>query len=259
MNGIYLYSPRPIGFQPTSNYYPDLRASKIFNNFIVSNEEYGISYLSQNNTFTSSSLTSQIAQNVINYNVKGGVSIQGSSRDGVVGEIDCNDILMNNAFGIKISSLAAMGLFIRNYNFIEEHSIGILIENQPNLPSRIIRNYIKDSLIVGILLNVTSSLAGNQQVEYNDFVNNTLQAYDSALNTFQYNYWNDYSPTCVDTNPADGWCDIPRPIPLVSQDVQPKAGISWNNDARGYFVVGSTGVISKSICPQVILPPSILS
>ena len=93
-----------------------------------------------------------------------------------------------------------------------------------------------------------------------DFENNTQHpqsfiAFPPQSTLWQNNWWNEYSPTCVDSQP-DGWCDVDYPIPVQYFDYSPKAGTWWGHKLRGYLVEDNSGrgVILKSSCPVITLP-----
>ena len=182
--------------------------------------------------------------------------------DFIGSEIVCNDITNNgiytggNSNGLEIRDLTKIGAIITGGNIVENNLIGLLISNilgDDFFSFSISYNFIgfNDR---GLVLNYTNE---SSVIRFNDFDQNNLQALDTGqgVASFTHNWWSDYSPTCVDGPPADGWCDVNRPIPVANQDVQPKAGAWWGHKNRGYFVRANPGVVPKQSCQTITLPP----
>lgn len=250
-DGISLKIQSEGGYNLTNN--TELDTGEVFGNFISSNNRYGIGIIG-NNTLDYNVVSSYIIQNIIKNNVAGGIYFKGLSyiNNSINLTVSCNDILSNGAGfskGLQVENFASGNIHMDTYNIIESNSIGVLMKDLSgfnNLSNSVSRNYIGNNS-VGIMLNNTMFSA----IGSNDFNGGNIQVFDNGFNNFIHNWWDNYSSTCVDINPQDGWCDIPRQIPIANQDFQPRAGnSSWQNNLRGYLLKGSTGVISNPACPE---------
>ena len=234
-----------------------LKADNIFANYILWNGRHGVSVTGvTDNALDYLESSSYILQNDISDNGKEGIYFEGfnytNATSRISSNIMCNDVRnsgQGNNNGVEVINLDTGNIGIWHQNIIENNQIGILIENKSGMDG-VQRNYIGLNT-VGLLLNKTDN---NTYTNYNDFDQNGLQAFDRSLSQFTRNWWSDYSPGCLDSQP-DGWCDVNRPIPIANQDVLPKAGLWFGQKARGYFVKANTGVVPKMSCNQVILPP----
>ncbi len=258
------YNYGPFSYYVSSSNYPILIA---YFNYISENGRHGVSFL-PDKALNSYSVGIDLLQNKIISNSREGVYSEGNSSihySGFSGHFDCNDILLsgNNSYdGLALTGVNALQyLGIKGQNIIENNYRGILIRDFVNInayPSMydLLSNYIGSNIFYGLYLFNNQNFTLN--VSLNDFDNNALQAYDSNSHLFTHNWWSDYSPTCADTNPADGWCDIPRPIQIANQDVEPKAGAWYGWKNRGYFVRAYPGVVPKPSCyyggPLPLLP-----
>ncbi|MEK6908546.1 MAG: hypothetical protein AABX23_00655 [Nanoarchaeota archaeon] len=277
VDGIYLHIPHIVGNNslPACISHPgqlctgmNINVGDVFANYISQNNRYGVSSnFADSSIIDSLSTENVLLQNDIIYNGREGVYLNGKTNPDIfshVGsEIICNDIIYNgiqtngNSNGIEIRESDRVSVVIRGANIIGNNLIGLLIENvedtsiSPDIYAT--NNYFGFNKI-GLEFNNSNE---SSFVRSNDFDQNILlQALDvnSPNDVFERNWWSDYSPTCVDSQP-DGWCDVPRPIPIANQDIQPKAGSWWGHKNRGYFVRANPGVVPKTSCQTIILPP----
>ncbi len=247
--------------------------NNIFKN-IINNNRNGILFSSipislHLGQYSNVALSSFILQNKINYNLERGIYISGyPTHYGVPGwsdfEIDCNDILSNSLEGIKVEELSYPTVYIRDKNIIEGNTLeGIFFHNVmsntiPNMGDYLV---VRSNYIGSNLLGIKQTGQTNEiEAWNNDFENNTQHpqsfiAFPPQSTLWQNNWWNEYSPTCVDSQP-DGWCDVDYPIPVQYFDYSPKAGTWWGHKLRGYLVEDNSGrgVILKSSCPVITLP-----
>lgn len=234
-------------------------AQLVYTNYITHNGRYGISSIADDRASFSTGVAAY--QNVVSNNSLEGIKFIGYDNSSLYKEvyldIKCNDIISNgagNSNGIQISKFNTSSIIISAQNIIEANKIGILIENILSLfPAGhlITENYIGFNDI-GLKFNQTNNIfyvgLGLGYNSSNDFDQNNLQAFDAGLNSFTHNWWSDYSPGCIDSSPANGFCDVPRSIPIANQDVEPKAGTWWGHKNRGYFVRANPGVVEKPSC-----------
>src|SRR3989344_4382335 len=262
LDGISFYTPLKKSYSiPYGNYF-DMRGT-LFANHVAGNLRHGVSFTGEDfpsNSFFNYYGGINIFQNDISNNFKENVYLSGlNSSDGSYSHysiISCNDIRlggMGNSEGIEINYFEQGYFSITEQNIIESNSIGILFGREKPLELfgfyfDVSFNYI-GSNFAGIIINVTNDSIRKNGIGLNDFNLNNLQAFDIDFTEFFNNWWSDYSPTCVDNNPLDGYCDVNRPIPVNNQDVQPKAGFPWGHNARGYFVRANPGVVLKPSCP----------
>ena len=214
-------------------------------------------------------------QNIISSNGNSGVFLNGSAS--VMNDSNavmrfsslrlyCNDIIQNRDYGLRITG--------RNNPLSMEGTINLIIDMQniieQNFIGGVYLNYTRHPYLDGIV-SVYNSHIGNHPLfdfynnvyrtspynflEQNDFVASPLLAFDigNVLN-WRNNYWSDYSPTCVDSSPQDGWCDVNRPIPVANQDTQPKAGLPWGNNARGYLPLDQGMTLSQCYVDMPLYP-----
>ena len=145
-----------------------------------------------------------------------------------------------------------LGLF--SFNIIEQNTIGGVYLNYTNLSStpmgfQMRNSYIANHPLFDIYNGVFTD--ANAFADYNDFAGSPLLAYDIGSNiNWNRNWWSDYSPGCVNAN-NDLWCDVNRPIPVANQDVQPKAGAPWGNNARGYLPLDQGMMLSQCYIPMI--------
>lgn len=229
-------------------------------NYIINNSRHGISFEGQN-TQDYLLVFSSIKQNDISFNFNDSLYFKwhnySTNENSIGANIFCNDIRfsgMGNENGIDIGGFKSSAIEIGNQNIIENNLLGIIIEQVLYGGFNIGWNHIGANS-GGVRLIGNPHPLYNSRVLYNDFDSNVLQAYDLLNSNFTANWWSDYSPTCVDGQP-DGWCDIPRPVPVANQDNPTKAGPPWSWKNRGYFARANPGVIPIPSCPiSVGLPP----
>jgi len=208
-------------------------------------------------------------QNIISSNGNSGVFFNGSSSTAIIGStrrsseitLICNDIISNRDYGIRVTGrnnplLKEDAVSLRSIQDIIEHNTvgGVYLDyiaavaafQAPNIGSDYIGNHPAFNIYNGVLgVNQLAWVRGN------DFVNSPVLAHDVGSDIdWSENYWDDYSPTCVDQNPRDGYCDVPRPIPTSNQDIRPKAGAPWGNNLRGYLQLDQGILLSQ--CPVQI-------
>ncbi len=244
----------------------------IYANYIAHNGKNGIFYDAESYNITTYlndfNFYSDIVQNSIIYNNEDGIYLAGSdtfTHNSIRPQISCNDILYSgagNGDGIEIRDLtSAQFVNIKDRNIIENNNRGIYIdEYDPEFTSSIGYSLYNNSITsnnVGLLVNHSYDSDESSSYYGNDFDQNTVQAIDRnswAYPGFRNNWWSDYSPTCADANPADGWCDVPRFIPVGETEWQTKAGTWWGHKLRGYLVKANTGIVPKQDCPIIELP-----
>jgi len=120
-----------------------------------------------------------------------------------------NNVIKNNSeYGISakwINNINIIG------NVIENNTDGIFLQNVKN--STIKENTFEKNEQYGIF--ILSNKSVNNQIYHNSFINNTINAYDGALNFWntskEGNYWDDYEG--IDENPQDAIGDTPYDIP----------------------------------------------
>jgi parallel beta-helix repeat protein len=136
---------------------------------------------------------------------------------------DYNDVESNNftgnVYGVAITRFSSYNNITRNR--IEGGGSGAAIgEINPAVGNTFTHNYVAANNLIGVRLE---AVASGTQVHHNTFVGNNGtggQATDNGAGNFwntsslraaaaEGNRWSDYSPTCQDTSPADGICDIP--------------------------------------------------
>jgi len=237
----------------------DADADYIYAN-IISGNRRGVSFDADAylpaNTYRYSS---KLFQNDISNNRQQGVYGKGSRNVPMWNSflVLCNDILTNAQEGVLFDDFSITesfsGIYISQMNIIERNFGGILLNNVESSFSdlnSIQWNHVGSNPYGIKLLGTTNQVS----VIRNDVESNGLQAFTPNPNIWQNNWWSDYSPTCIDTKPRDGWCDTHYPIQINDRDPQPKAGISWNHKGRGPLNVGGTIQI-KQVCDRFILPP----
>ena len=223
----------------------------------------------------------EFTQNIISFNGNNGVFLNGSSSSidesfsynntRVAGTtLICNDIISNRDYGVNVID--------NNDPLLKEFSISLTI---------VLANIIENNLVGGVKFNFTSpkttynihvlgvhgnyignhplfdiynGVLGlqwfNNQISRNDFIGAPILAFDvENLVLWKQNFWSDYSPGCVDGPPADGWCDVPRPIPIANQDIQPKAGSPWGQNTRGYLKLDQGILLSQCLVNVLPYPP----
>ena len=273
-NDIIGNADNGISFSVPSNDPQVYTGSTIFANYITTNGKNGVAFSADPNNYTDTLYFSFfILQNHINSNVGDGVNIDSINLNGQwwysqiihSGHIECNDILFNGAGqsdGIELrGSDISQSIYISDKNIIENNNRGIYFTDYgPAFLGAISYNVINNSITSNAMgLFVNHSYDSNEASYYygNDFDQNTVQAIDRnawAYPGFRNNWWSDYSPTCADINPADGWCDVPRFIPVGETEWQTKAGTWWGHKLRGYLVKANTGVVPKQDCPIIEFP-----
>jgi|GEM_PF-2966396 len=270
-----LYNSTPLTFQREFL----LKADRVFANYILGNFRHGISIIGETDNYLDFLQSSAyILQNDLTNNRMKGIYFEGfnytDADSSINSNIICNDIKDNGLFpnvtwgsdnGVEIRDFDLSNINIEQQNIIERNKIGVLFSlvEDPiygGIRINMLNNYLGNNNNIGLLLNNTFNLTITPSwatVHFNDFNQNPLQAFDvdiGAITLFNRNWWSDYSPTCVD-NPPNGWCDFPRPIPIANQDIEPKAGISWGHNSRGYFMRANPGVVPKATCNISLLPP----
>lgn len=267
-NGITYIQPY---LKVNNSYYPVvpslINGGNIYANKIYQNQKNGIYYYNENDNVNYSSLSLRVYQNAIDNNGINGIYLRGNKDNyysDLRGNIFCNDLLSNGIYSLSdskaiyIDNFNELSLIIGNQNIIEQSVVGMLIDklllgvSSESININILENYI-GSNNYGIILNETGNYSTNITVNRNDFSSNVLQAYSIYQKTFTHNWWNDYSVGCINVN-NDIWCDIPRPIPVANQDIEPKAENMWGHKLRGYFVMANPGVVPKQSCQMMGLP-----
>ena len=168
----------------------------IKSNKIENNSRFGILLDSSNNNIISSN-------NIVNN--QGDSIILCSSKNN---EISHNDVT-NNQRALRLLGHADKNMVTNNY--IANNSYGIVLDFVEN--NVIIENTIEDNSDKGMHINFGSD---NNQIYHNNFLNNTLQAYDLCENIWSHcestggNYWSDYTGEDID---QDGLGDTPYDIP----------------------------------------------
>lgn len=260
IDGISVNFDNSLGNYLSSNTTFVLNAGIISLNYIRDNFRYASSFFSLvNNSYADFVGLSRFYQNDLSNNSEGGIYLNGNdSMDRFFLDVGCNDINFigyGNGTGIYAGNLDRARLTIIEKNIIEQNWIGIIIDKviSPQSYSTTIEgNYIGFNNV-----GLNSSNSSHFSVRLNDFDQNTIQALDDGMNYFRYNWWSDYSLNCINVNPSNQWCDISRLIPVNNQDTQSKAGQSFGNKNRGYFVKANTGVIPKQSCSTVTPLPSL--
>jgi len=148
-----------------------------------------------------------------------------------------NDISGSNHAGIHVNY--SRGVVFKNNN-CSINGIGIHLENCSSLPSNSSVNSTNvlcgNTLVNNVVgVNLTSSL--DTVVYANNFLNNTLHAWDNGNNEWNLtsptggNYWDNW--TTPDGN-QDGFVDNPYMIPGGSnQDNLPLTNMTWNWSGGG--------------------------
>lgn len=259
-DGISLYLARQTAPSLAHARNWSFKVEGVYHNYIRNNLRHGVSFLGEKNTDNLIVFVEEILQNDISSNSGHGIYFKGLNKNS--GEwlntyIICNDI-NSNANGVEIINFSkATGMFL-DRNIVENNFLGLLVEKRNTAGEFLIGwNYFGFNS-EGLRLFGNATSLGLNRIRYNDFDQNVLQAYDLLNSNFSSNWWSDYSPTCVDSQP-DGWCDIPRPVPVANQDIPTKAGAIWGWKNRGYFVRANPGVVPKSICqiPDLPEPPGV--
>jgi parallel beta-helix repeat protein len=230
----------------------------IINNYVHSNNGEGIGlHSSDNNTITGNTVYKNnagillwestefnivINNSAYSNNIEG-IGLHGALKNTITGNIVYdnfggfiiweysgynvinNNTIYNNAEGIFVCEFANKNRLI--YNTISFNSLGIGINSDNNY---ILYNSIYYNIGLGLDIDLESS--NNNVVEWNNFINNNLgafnpyQAYDvGSNNIFEYNYWDDL--TIPDIN-DDGVVDIPYTIFGIAnnQDPSPLTSLS---------------------------------
>lgn len=221
----------------------DSQFNQILENQLNNNQEGMYIYASNNNT---------ISNNTANNNIWDGIAIHDSNNNTVteqtnvtgnscgvriIGSSSSNEIMNNiiddNSWS-NISIETATNTIIHN-NTLSNANVGIYLQGSSN--NQIYNNTIQNNLWDGIDLldgsnnntvydNTLSGsyygeriLDSNSNISYrNNFINNTVQAYDNGSNNWDYittgNYWSDWSTT--DPRSIDGGFGIDN-YPSVNQ------------------------------------------
>lgn len=256
---------------PTSNY------SSIENNEVYSNEFIAIS-IHENQSFLS------IKDNAI-YNNKSAISLEkvnSSNEDKKNWNISKNKIFFNSYYGIYL--YYSCGLTIdENYIYTSKEissssSYGIctyLVSERNTISNNTIENY-------GIGISLEEYVVG-YNINHNDFINNSIQSEDkSKNNTWDSNYWSDYTvgsistsyivnpnPLVRDNHPltarnsnVSAPTPIPTatatPIPVSTPAATPTATLNSvpaaSNTSTPTAIPSSAPVNSTNIDPQQIIP-----
>jgi len=149
------------------------------------------------------------------------IGFPGSMYDVIYNNITIKNNVIKNNFGYGITARWTNDVNIIG-NVIESNNGGISLQNAKN--STIKENTLEKNEKYGIYINDSESI--NNEIYHNSFVNNTINAYDEALNSWnasdikEGNYWDDYTGT--DRDPQDGIGDIPYDIEgNINQDKYP--------------------------------------
>lgn len=129
---------------------------------------------------------------------------------------DKNHVISNNFYNNEVY---AVNLWNSNRNIIEKNNIynnlntGIYLSSSSN--NSIIKNTFQNNGIYGITLFIESN---NNNLFYNNFIDNSNQAFDECINTWYNtasetgNYWNSYETIYSDAVKLDGLWNIPYNI-----------------------------------------------
>jgi len=214
--------------------------NKIINNILLNNSLSGIEVVRSNNSTLANNiilnisfgfgiiLDGSINNSLVNNNISNcavnGISLQGSYSFS-------NNNIINNS----ISNCAGKGISLRGGennlimdNLISNSSYGIEVEFSDQ--NTFTENSISHCSNYGMFLYDSNY----NQIYHNNFINNTVQAYDyNGTNIWDNgypaggNYWSDYSGEdkysglCQDQPGADGIGDTPYPIPETARDKYP--------------------------------------
>src|SRR3989338_8585655 len=256
----------------------DVYSPRVYANRIRYNHESGVLYqikdpfpISGNNSDFFTELQGFYKQNIISFNGNSGVFLNGSTSNTYVSCVTsnryssvillCNDIVNNRDYGVRVTGRDnlllkenTISLILSEFNILEGNTIGGIYLNYSIInfyqTFNSYNSYVGLHPVFGIYNGVTFNISpvsiSNYNIFQNDFASSPLLAFDvsSTLN-WNRNWWSDYSPGCVNVNPFDLWCDVARPIPVANQDVQPKAGSPWGNNARGYLQLDQGILLSQ--------------
>lgn len=202
--------------------YTDTSESTINNNKLDDNTQKGFDdccwkNFVENNDFTNNGASYRVSSG----NSDSGLFISGSAQ--VISQNHFSD----NSKGIIVSGYGSSHNINNN---IIENSKGAGIVYSPTQPFGSKPTLIKNNLIqnnpYGAYFEDKSYSITPQRItlSYNDFIDNKVQVYSDFVNLIDKNYYGDYSPTCKNINPADNYCDVPRPVDGgATQDLKPLA------------------------------------
>jgi len=154
----------------------------------------------------SSSSLNTLTNNICNNNVQHGTNINTCSNN-MIEQMECTG---NGASGIRIIASSNNEFY---YCELRLNQYGVYLSSGDF--NTVGNSSIYDNTVCGI--QVDTSL--NSTVVWNSIEDNTQNALDnSANNTFDYNYWSNY--TGVDAN-SDGYGDTPHDIPGTANNIDP--------------------------------------
>lgn len=225
----------------------------VFGNYISDNQRHGI-YVTSNAEKNDFRVSSNITQNFISNNGKDGINLKGN-KDGKLNRvflyIYCNDLYNNG----KAEHSGINSEYVTGYNWIygnliEKNKHGVFIGENSTQMNIVYKNIIIQNALSGVSNNYTS---GEVILNYNDFKDNNVQAFDSnSFNRHEGNWFSEYSPTCIDID-NDLICDLQYNISLNNFDPLPKAGTPYINWQFSQLVKNNSvpGIMLRNDCPKI--------